>query len=74
MSQSINRRRFVLQSVAGSIGLPGLTSLSARSVRGASAVLATRGPGIGARRLVAVGNLLGFQRSRFFPETVGTRF
>lgn len=34
-------------------------------------VQATRGAGIGARRFVAVGNLLGFQQKSFFPETVG---
>ena len=32
------------------------------------------GAGSGARRFVAIGNLLGFQREQLFPKTVGTAF
>ena len=37
-------------------------------------VRASRGAGVGARRFVAVGNLLGFQQKHFFPETAGKGF
>lgn len=71
MTQPINRRRFVLKTVGASLALPGLPSLMANSVGGNSAVQATSGAGIGARRFVGIGNLLGFQRKSFFPETTG---
>ena len=74
MSKSLNRRRFVIRSVAGSLALPSLTSLAVESVAIHPAVQATRGAGIGARRFVAVGNLLGFQQNQFFPETTGKEF
>lgn len=74
MNQSLNRRRFVIQSLAGSLALPGLPSLMADAVTSRSAVQATRGAGVGARRFVAVGNLLGFQQKQFFPETAGKKF
>jgi hypothetical protein len=74
MPTSLHRRRFVIQSVAGSLALPGLPSLMAESIGGNSAVRATRGAGVDARRFVAVGNLLGFQQKRFFPETTGKVF
>ena len=74
MSKSLNRRRFVIQSVAGSLALPSLTSLASESLGGNTAVMTTRGAGVGAPRFVAVGNLLGFQQSQFFPETVGREF
>ncbi|WP_442510032.1 DUF1552 domain-containing protein [Novipirellula sp. SH528] len=72
--KNLDRRRFVLRSVAGSLALPGLASLRAESVGSNSAVRATRGAGVGARRFVAVGNLLGFQQKHFFPETTGKEF
>jgi hypothetical protein len=37
-------------------------------------IRAARGAGAGARRFVAVGNLLGFQQKYFFPETAGKTF
>ncbi|MDV6028666.1 MAG: DUF1552 domain-containing protein [Phycisphaera sp. RhM] len=74
MSKSIHHRRFVLQSLAGSLALPGLSSLRAESVGGNSPVHASSGAGAGARRFVAVGNLLGFQQKQFFPETPGKAF
>ncbi|MGB7329608.1 MAG: DUF1552 domain-containing protein [Rubripirellula sp.] len=71
---NLNRRRFVLRSLAGSMALPGLPSLMAGSASGNSAIRETRGAGVGARRFVAVGNLLGFQQKHFFPETTGKKF
>ena len=70
----LDRRRFVIQSVAGSLALPGLPSLMAESAGGNSAIRATRGAGAGSRRFVAVGNLLGFQQKHFFPETTGSGY
>jgi hypothetical protein len=43
----------------------------AKTAGGLGAVQATRGAGVGARRFVAVGNLLGYQQKHFFPEAVG---
>lgn len=69
MTNPALRRRYVLRSVAGTLALPSMCSLSSRAVGEDSAVLMTRGAGIGARRFVAVGNLLGFQLKHFFPST-----
>lgn len=66
----MNRRRFVLTGLGASLALPALPSLFAKAIEG-TAVLATNGAGIGARRFVAVGNLLGYQQKQFFPETTG---
>ncbi len=71
---NLDRRRFVIQSVAGGLALPAMPSLMAESVGGHSAVQPARGAGVGARRFVAVGNLLGFQQKHFFPETTGREF
>jgi len=49
------------------MALPWLPSLLATD----STVRAVRGAGEGARRFMAVGNLLGFQQKSFFPETTG---
>jgi hypothetical protein len=46
----------------------------AESVGSNLAIRATRGAGVGARRFVAVGNLLGFQQKQFFPETTGSGY
>ena len=74
MNNTTNRRRFVIRSVAGSLALPGLASLNSQSIAGNSAIAASRGAGVGARRFVAVGNLLGFQTKQLFPETTGKDF
>lgn len=66
-----SRRRFVLQSLGASLSLPWLPSLMASSVGKGSAVQAAKGAGEGARRFVAVGNLLGFQQKSFFPDAAG---
>ncbi|MES2597994.1 MAG: DUF1552 domain-containing protein [Verrucomicrobiota bacterium] len=67
-------RRFFLQSLGASLALPGLPSLMAKTVGGNSAVQAGKGAGMGARRFVAVGNLLGFQTKQLFPTTVGKSY
>lgn len=78
MKTSTDRRRFVLQSLAGSVAgalaLPGLSSLAANAGHAQSPLLSTRGAGVGARRFVAIGNLLGFQQKHLFPETPGKDF
>ncbi|MBL9186672.1 MAG: DUF1552 domain-containing protein [Opitutaceae bacterium] len=71
---SMNRRRFILKSLAGSLALPSLPSLMAAAVGGTSTVQAAKGAGAGARRFVAVGNLLGYQVKQFFPETTGSAY
>ncbi|MEM6915347.1 MAG: DUF1552 domain-containing protein, partial [Verrucomicrobiota bacterium] len=74
MSDSINRRRFILKSVGASLALPGLPSLMAKEVGAKKAVQAVKGAGIGSRRFVAVGNLLGYQQKSFFPNTPGRNY
>jgi hypothetical protein len=74
MKSTLNRRRFVLHCAAGSLALPSLRSLASESSASNAPVLATSGSGVGARRFVAVGNLLGFQQKHFFPETTGKNF
>ena len=70
----MNRRRFVLQSLGASLALPGLPSLMAKTVGGNSAVETAKGAGVGARRFVAVGNLLGYQTKQLFPTTTGRNY
>ena len=67
----MNRRRFILQSLGTSLALPGLPSLMAGNVGGSSAVQTAKGAGTGARRFVAIGNLLGYQTKQLFPATKG---
>lgn len=74
MPTSLARRRFVLRSLAGAIALPALPSLVRANPGTRSALQASTGAGVGARRFVAVGNLLGFQQKSFFPETTGKGF
>ena len=70
----MNRRRFILKSLGATLALPSLPSLLANAVGGNSAVQAAKGAGVGARRFVAVGNLLGYQVKQFFPETTGAAY
>ena len=74
MPQPIDRRRFVLKSIGASLALPGLPSLLAKETGKNAAVQAAKGAGMGAKRFVAVGNLLGFQTKQLFPETVGKNY
>ena len=70
----MNRRRFILRSLGTTLALPGLPSLMASSVGGNSAVQLAKGAGTGARRFVAVGNLLGYQVKQLFPATPGRNY
>ena len=74
MRSSLNRRRFFLISAGASLALPGLSSLLAKTANSLATVHATQGAGIGARRFVAVGNLLGFQQKSFFPSIEGREY
>ncbi len=74
MATPINRRRFVLKSIGATLALPGMPSLLAKTAEGNAALQATKGAGIGAKRFVAVGNLLGFQQKSLFPETPGKNY
>lgn len=70
----MNRRRFVLQSLGATLALPSLPSLMAKSIGGNSAVQLAKGAGAGAKRFVAVGNLLGFQVNQLFPNATGRNY
>ena len=70
----MNRRRFILKSLGATLALPALPSLLASAVGGTSAVQTAKGAGAGARRFVAVGNLLGYQVKQLFPESTGTAY
>ena len=74
MRSALNRRRFFLTSAGASLVLPGLSSLLAKTATSLATVHATQGAGIGARRFVAVGNLLGFQQKSFFPSIEGREY
>ena len=70
----LHRRRFVLQSVAGSLALPGLSSLMADTVDSSSPATKPQSGDVDPRRFVAVGNLLGFQQKHFFPAAAEAGF
>ena len=70
----MNRRRFLLCSLGTTLALPGLPSLMAKSVGRDSAVQVSKGAGVGARRFVAIGNLLGFQVKQLFPVKTGSDY
>ncbi len=71
---SFQRRRFVLQSVTGSLMIPSLASLAAASETSLTSTKPTGTDGSQPRRFVAIGNLLGFQQKHFFPETTGKEY
>jgi len=62
----MNRRHFLLSSMGATLALPSMSSLIAKE-----AVKAAKGAGMGARRFVAIGNLLGYQTKSLFPTTTG---
>lgn len=70
----MNRRRFILKSFGATLALPSLPSLLASAVSGSSPVQMAKGAGAGARRFVAIGNLLGYQVKHFFPESTGLAY
>jgi hypothetical protein len=74
MRSPISRRRFVLKSLAGTLAIPVLPSLADDTIGVRSVVDVALGAGVSARRFVAIGNLLGFQRKHLFPETAGKEF
>ncbi|HVJ44892.1 MAG TPA: DUF1552 domain-containing protein, partial [Luteolibacter sp.] len=69
----MNRRRFLLQSIGTTLAFPGLPSLMANPAAN-SALQTAKGAGAGAKRFVAVGNLLGYQVKQFFPTTQGRNY
>ena len=70
----MNRRRFILKSLGAALALPSLPSLLASAVGGSSAVQTAKGAGVGSRRFVAIGNLLGYQVKHLFPESTGSAY
>ena len=70
----MNRRTFILRTLGASLALPKLPSLMAAAVDGNSAVQTIKGAGMGARRFVAIGNLLGFQVKQLFPTAAGREY
>jgi hypothetical protein len=70
----MNRRRFILRSLGITLALPALPSLLARNIDSRSALQTDKGAGMGARRFVAIGNLLGFQVKQLFPATQGAEY
>ncbi len=70
----MNRRRFILKSLGAALALPALPSLLRSAVGGNSAVQVAKGAGAGARRFVAIGNLLGYQVKQLFPQTTGKAY
>jgi hypothetical protein len=68
----MNRRHFLLSSLGTTLALPGMSSLMAKTVGGS--VQSAKGAGMGARRFVAVGNLLGYQTKSLFPTTQGRNY
>lgn len=65
----MNRRHFLLSSLGASLALPSMSSLQAKG-----AVQVAKGAGMGARRFVAIGNLLGYQTKSLFPTTAGRNY
>ena len=68
----MNRRSFLLRTLGATIALPRLPSLFAAETN--PALQAVKGAGMGARRFVAIGNLLGFQVKQLFPTTAGREY
>jgi hypothetical protein len=70
----MNRRNFILRTLGASLVLPKLPSLLAAAAEGNAALQTVKGAGMGARRFVAIGNLLGFQTKQLFPTKAGREF
>ncbi|MCB1078855.1 MAG: DUF1552 domain-containing protein, partial [Verrucomicrobiae bacterium] len=67
----MTRRRFFLRSAGVTLALPTLDSLSSAVIGASSPVGATAVDGKTPKRLVAIGNLLGFYQPAFFPKAPG---
>ncbi len=74
MNANISRRRFVLRSMTASLSLPWLPSLFVDASVQDRALQQVKGSGEGAKRFVAVGNLLGYQQNSFFPGKAGNDY
>ncbi len=74
MKNKSSRRRMMLRSLAGSMAIPALPSLSAGAAESRLPLSITPTAGSTTRRFVAIGNLLGFQTGHLFPETTGREF
>lgn len=68
------RRRFLQTSLAGVLAIPALPSLTLGRENLNASNERQSSPDKMRHRFVAIGNLLGFQRSHLFPETVGREF
>lgn len=64
----------MVQSVAGSLAIPFLPSLSTNAIVAGQKLIQPGGADVNTRRFVAVGNLLGYQLKHFFPQTEGKKF
>lgn len=71
---SLIQRRFFLKSAGVTIALPMLESLSQRVLGAGAAIGATTTSALRPKRLVCVGNALGFYQPEFFPKTAGTEY
>lgn len=71
--RKLDRRRFVIQSVAGALALPTLNSIT-HAASSLSPIQPIVGTAPETKRFVAVGNLLGFQQKHFFPSSFGKEF
>jgi hypothetical protein len=69
----MNRRHFLLSSIGTTLALPSMSSLLAKGATGGSVQVA-KGAGMGAKRFVAIGNLLGYQTKSLFPTAPGRNY
>ncbi len=67
----MNRRCFVLKTLGATLALPWLPSLRGAAAEAQPFLKPAKGAGPGARRFVAIGNLLGFQIKQLFPSKPG---
>ncbi len=67
------QRRLFLKAAGSTLALPLLDSLSSSVIAANSAVQAVTAPAR-PRRLVAIGNLLGFYQPEFFPKAPGKQY
>lgn len=70
-TSGISRRHFFLRATGASLALPTLDSLGGHVFGAASPVGETVAAAAGTKKLVAIGNLLGFYQPEFFPQGVG---
>jgi len=76
-SPHVVNRRFFLRATGITLALPLLESLSTRVLGAGIAVGSSEGAKIGAKRpkrMVAIGNMLGFYQPEFFPKQSGRNY